>query len=304
MQKTKRLNCLAAVGAAVLCCGSEAMMAATAPTLGTASGYSVLAGSAVTNTGTTSISGDVGIYPGIGSPPHVSGFGTVTLGGVLHDADVPAQNAMADQAAAYTWVDLNNACTVTYSGAIAELAGLSLVPGTYCATSFHLSSGTLTLVGSSSDVWVFKSASDLVITGGASAKVISPSCDVWWRVVSTASFDANSSLIGNILADTSITFAAGASLSGKAFARTAEVTLSSNVISGCLAPLPPTPTPTPAVTVTPTATPTPNLTPTVTPTPTPPFSGSAIPGLSGRAQLMMAAFLALAGFIAVRRFAA
>jgi hypothetical protein len=106
-----------------------------------------------------------------------------------------------------------------------------------CATSFHLTSGTLTLSGNASDTWILKSASDLVISGTA-ARVVSPSCNVWWRVVSSASFGAGSSLTGNILADTAITLAAGASLSGKALARTAEVTLSSNAITACTVPVP------------------------------------------------------------------
>ncbi len=237
LNRIMRLSLLASLGFAALLLVSAPALAAVAPNLGNAATYSILAGSQVTNTGATAISGNVGIYPGIGVPPHFTGFGTVVFGpgAAMHDADVSAQNAQFDQAAAYTALDLANGCTVTFPGAFKELAGETLVPGVYCATSFHLTSGTLTLSGNASDIWVFKSASDLIITGGAAARVLSPSCNVWWRVVSTATFDANSSLIGNILADTSITLAAGASLSGKAFARTAEVTLSSNAISGCSA---------------------------------------------------------------------
>jgi len=75
-----------------------------------------------------------------------------------------------------------------------------------------------------------------VVSGGAAAKVIFTGgglpCNVWWRVVSSATFDAGSSLAGNILADTSITFANGAKLDGRALARTAEVTLVGNSITG------------------------------------------------------------------------
>src|SRR3989338_5252753 len=61
-------------------------LAATSPSLGVAAAYSILAGSEVTNVGASTVSGDVGISPGIGAPPHYSGFGTVTLGGTIHDA--------------------------------------------------------------------------------------------------------------------------------------------------------------------------------------------------------------------------
>jgi hypothetical protein len=242
----KSLGLVATVGLATLLCGASPASAQTSPTLGTASTYSVLAGTQVTNTGaTTTVSGDVGISPAAGAVgANHPGLTAAMVGGTIHDKDVPAQNAQFDENAAYTQLDLLNGCTFTYSGAFGELAGQSLVPGVYCATQFRLSGGTLTLAGLASDTWVFKSASDLLITGGAAARVVSPSCNVWWRVVSTASFDAGSSLLGNILADTSITLAANASLGGRALARTAEVTLSSNAITACapnLAPLvPPT----------------------------------------------------------------
>ncbi len=207
--------------------------AATSPTLGTAAAYSVLAGSQVTNTGATTISGNVGISPGT-VPPNYTGFGTVSLGGSIHDADGAALIAMNDRNAAFTALG-SQSCNTDYGAVTKDLAGENLIPGVYCADSFHLT-GTLILNGSASDVWIFKSASDLVLTGGSAVKMIFTGggnpCNVWWRAVSTATFDSNSSLSGNILADTSITMAAGASLNGRALARTAEVALSSNSIIG------------------------------------------------------------------------
>src|ERR1035437_2327702 len=282
MFHTRGLSLWASLGLAALLLVSVTAQAAVAPNLGVAGSYSILAGTQVTNTGTTYISGDVGISPASGGAVGANhpGLTAGMVGGTIHDKDVPAANAQFAQHAAYTWLGIHNPCSHTYSGACGELAGQSLVPGVYCATEFRLSGGTLTLVGNASDTWVFKSASDIIISGGAAAKVVSPSCDVWWRAVSTATFDAGSSLIGNILADTSITFAAYASLSGKAFARTAEVTLSSNIVSACAVGTP-TPTPTPGGPPIPTATPTPTptpggptpiptatSTPTATPTPT------------------------------------
>ena len=292
---------------ALLYGASFPLAAATPPTLGNAGSFAVLAGSEVTNTGLTTIAGDVGISPGIGSFPHYHDNGTVTfIGGAVHDADVTAQNAQADKNAAFGALD--QTCDFPFAGT-KELAGLTLVPGVYCASSFHLTNGTLTLSGTASDTWIFKSGSDLIITGGAAARVVSPSCSVWWRVVSTATFDAGSSLTGNILADTSITLAAGASLNGKALARTAEVTLSSNTITACtLISLTPTVTatpasPTPTVTGTPptstptaTLTPTPNLTATATRTP-----AAAVPTVSGGAMILMAGLLAMVAFAVIRR---
>src|ERR1019366_2695007 len=67
---------LAGMGFAALLFGASPAAAATSPALGAASSYAILAGSAVTNTGATTIAGDVGIYPGIGPVPHYTGFGT------------------------------------------------------------------------------------------------------------------------------------------------------------------------------------------------------------------------------------
>jgi len=237
--------CVAGIGLVTLL-GSAPASAQVSPSLGAADSYSVLAGSEVTNTGPTSIRGNVGISPGIGPPPHFSGFGTVTFsgGGSVHDADGSAASAQFDRDVALLALNAQLCSPANTFAGVKELAGLNLVPGVYCATSFHLTNGTLTLTGGASDTWIFKSQSDLIITGGAASKVNSPSCNVWWTVVSSASFDANSSLVGNILAASSVTFAAGASLTGRALAKTALVSLSSNSISACA--ITPTPTPTPA----------------------------------------------------------
>lgn len=209
-----------------------AQAAATAPDLKTAANFSILAGAQITNTGASTVSGNVG------GPSVNAGWSTVTLGGTFYGPGGVLTQALSDRLDAYTALDAN-ACGAgglpDWSGTVHSLDGAILTPGTYCATEFDLS-GTLTLNGSASDVWVFKSSSSLVVSGGAAAKVVftggGQACNVWWRVVSTASFDANSTLSGNILADTSITFAAGSSLNGRALARSAAVTLSAASITG------------------------------------------------------------------------
>jgi len=206
--------------------------AASSPSLGSAVSYSVIAGSAVTNTGTTTISGDVGISPGT-TPPNYTGFGSVTLGGTIHDADTQADSAQTDRGTAYSALAAQG-CDTDYGAVITDLAGKNLVPGVYCSDAFLLT-GTLTLNGGPTDVWIFKAASSLTTTGSTANVVFSGggnACNVWWYVPSTASLDAGSSLVGTIIADTSVTLATGASLDGRAFAHTAEVTLDGNSITG------------------------------------------------------------------------
>jgi hypothetical protein len=218
--------------------------AATSPTLGAVGSYSILAGSIVTNTGPTTMPGDLGISPSIGVPPHYTNFppGIVGPPGTIHDADAHAAAAQAADTAAFGFLD--QSCDVTYAG-VKDLVGLSLVAGVYCADAFTLS-GILTLSGSG--VWIFKSASTLITSGTANVVGGDP-CNVWWRVVSSATLGTNTALIGNILALTSISLQTGASLNGRALAQTGAVTLDSNTVNGPICATPPSSTTTTSSTV-------------------------------------------------------
>ncbi len=232
------------------------------PILVAAASYQVLAGSIVTNTGPTTVSGDLGVSPSIGVPPHVTGFppGTVLAPGTIHDADAHAAAAQADNTAAFGFLD--QPCDVTYGG-VQDLTLVSpLMPGVYCATAFTLS-GNLTLSGTSG-VWIFKSASTLITSPGSSVTG-GDACNVWWKVGSSATIDTNTVFSGNILALTSIGLQTGATLNGRVLAQTGAVTMDSNTISlACTV----APTATATSTVTPTATATATHTPTATPTTT------------------------------------
>lgn len=202
--------------------GPSAAHAATSPTLNDSSSYSILAGSTVTNTGTTTVSGDLGVSPGsavTGSP---------TVSGTIHLADSHAALAQIDNSSAFG--SLDQACTTDYSGeGVKDLTLLSpLAPGVYCADAFILT-GNLTLTGSG--VWIFKSASTLITSPGSSVTGGDP-CNVWWRVASSATLDTTTAFKGNILALTDINIYTGATLNGRAMAQTGQVVLQGNTISG------------------------------------------------------------------------
>lgn len=240
---------LLAVASMIGLAGPIAALAATSPTLVGASTYSIVAGSIVTNTGATSISGNVGISPSIGGPPHYAESGSTTygVGSSLHDADGSAATAQADNTATFGALSAvpNVACTTDWSGTgVVDLSAMSLVPGIYCADAFALS-GALTLndTGAPNGVWIFRSASTLITSAGVGANVhfltgVAFPCNVWWKVVSSATLGVGTAFIGNILASTSITLQTGATLNGRAMAQTGAVTLDANTISGptCTAP--------------------------------------------------------------------
>jgi hypothetical protein len=195
-------------------------LTAISPTLGAVASYSVLAGSIVTNTGATTMPGDLGISPSIGVPPHYTGFppGVVGPPGEIHDADAHAAAAQADNTAAFGFLDQN--CDVTYAG-VQDLTLVSpLGPGVYCADAFLLT-GNLTLSGSG--VWIFKSAATLTTSSNSSVTGGDP-CNVWWRLVSSGTLGTGTTFIGNILALTDINLQTNASLNGRALAQTGQVT--------------------------------------------------------------------------------
>ncbi len=148
-------------GTVGLLVGTGTAVAAQGPVgLGTASSFAVLAGSTVTNTGPSVISGDVGVSPGtavIGFPP-----GTVT-NGTIHAADAVAAQAQADTTTAY-----NDAAGRTPSTPVtADLGGQTLVAGVYSGPTLGLT-GTLTLnaQGDPNAVFVFQAASTLITATG------------------------------------------------------------------------------------------------------------------------------------------
>jgi len=237
-----------------------APLGAVSPSLGAAGAFSVLAGTTVTNTGPTNTSGAVGVSPGTA----ITMFPPGTAGGGTHSNDSMAISAQGANGAAFGALD--QGCMTVYTG-VKDLGGLNLVPGVYCATAFQIT-GNLTLSGAG--VWIFKSSSTLNTASNASVSGGDP-CNVWWRVVSSASLGTNSHLIGNILALTSISLGTGASVDGRALAQTGAVTLDDNSVTGPGCAQAPTAPPTSTPTVTPTLAPgqpSPTPGPTATPLPT------------------------------------
>jgi len=187
----------------------------------------VLGASAVTNTGGTAITGDLGVSsPGI-SP---TGFPPGTITGTTHSGDASSAQAQSDLTPAYNSL-AGKTCDTPLTGQ--DLGGRTLTQGVYCFTSSAQLTGTLTLTGNASSVFIFKIASSLntasnssvVMTGGSLAR------NVYWQVGSSASLGSGTAFKGNILALTSVSLATGASLSGRALARNGAVTMDGNAIS-------------------------------------------------------------------------
>ncbi len=251
--------------------------AATLLSLGSAESFAVLAGTAITNTGTTTIVGDVGSSP----TSTTTGFGTVALTGTNHGGDATTVQAKTDLDAAYVNA-VSSAPTATIG---TELGGTTVTPGVYnsAAGTFAIT-GTLTLDSQSDPnaVFIFQMATTLT-TAAASAVTFSnggSACNVFWQVGSSATLGANTQLLGSILAFTSITSGAGSSIAGRLLAEGGAVTIDSNNITvpACTPPPPPTTTTTePPTTTTTVPTTTTTTVPTTTTTTVPTTTTTTVP---------------------------
>lgn len=205
---------------------------AQAPPLLTAGSFGVLAGSTVTNTGSTVINGNVGVSPGtaiIGFPP-----GLVN-GGVIHAADAVALQAQIDNTNAYN-VLAGRPITTNLTGQ--DLGGKTLVAGVYGFNTSAQLTGTLTLngQGNPNSVFIVNIGSTLTTASGSSISLINGAQggNVFFRVGSSATLGTSTSFTGDILALTSITLNTSAKIiCGDALAQNGAVTLNSNTITTC-----------------------------------------------------------------------
>ena len=227
--KSRYLSSLAAVGFAALFYGPSPALAQgyLGPTLRT---FAVLGGTTSTCAGASVITGDVGVSPGpaiVGFPAPCTAIGTVRV-----PPDPLPAAAQVELAAAYTTL-IGQPCAATVGP---DLAGLTLTQGVYCVTAAPSNlTGTLTLNGQGlpNAVWVFRMASTLITSSGATVLLTNGAnaCNVQWQVSSSATLGSGTTFVGNILALTAISMNTGANLTGRVLARNAAVTLDTNNVS-------------------------------------------------------------------------
>ncbi|MEA2373236.1 MAG: hypothetical protein QOH12_3630 [Solirubrobacteraceae bacterium] len=212
---------------------------ATSPPLGSASTFAVLGGSAVTNTGATVLTGDLGVSPGSA----ISGFPPGRVNGTVQSTPVSTA-AQGDIGTAYGFAS-GESCDTNLTGL--NLGGMTLTPGVYCFDSTAQLTGVLKLdaQGSSTAQWLFKVTSGLTTASNAAVVLVNggSSCsnNVNWLIGSSATVGSGSIFLGNIIANTSITMATGANSTGSLYAHTGAVTMDTNKVATCSGPIAPPP---------------------------------------------------------------
>jgi len=203
--------------------------AASAPNLGAAEDFAVLAGSTITCTGAGAIIGDIGVSPGTAI---VLGATPCTVTGTINPGGPVAAHAHADASTAFT--NLNAATCTVIEPAVANIGGQTLTPGVYCFPSSAAITGNLTLSGNG--VYIFKIGSTLVTAAGPGASNVilangATANNVFWAVGSSATLGTGSVLKGTVIAFTSITATTNAAVDGRLLAINGAVTLDTNNIS-------------------------------------------------------------------------
>ncbi len=244
MSSLNKVPLVASTMAAILLMfGTNANAATVASVpLATSANYAVLAASTVTNIGSSTLHGDVGLSPGTsitGFPP-----GVVVAPATTNATNAAAAQAQSDLTTAY----LNAAGRSVTATTTADLANLTLQPGVYSGPSKSPLSltGPVTLdaAGDPLAVFIFQTDSSLTTGSGSTVNLINGAqeCNVFWQVGSSATLGTGSTFRGNILALTSITVTTGVTVHGRALARNGAVTLDSDTFLAPTCALAPTAT--------------------------------------------------------------
>lgn len=213
--------------------------------LGTAGNFVILAKTAISNTPTSAITGDLGLSPAAASL--ITGFALTLDGGgafststqvtgsvyaASYAAPTPATLATAVSAMQAAYVDAAGRTTPDYTElAGGNIGGLTLPPGLYKWSNTVVIPTDVTLSGGANDTWIFQiaggiaqdSTTKVILSGGALAQ------NVVWQATGAVSIGKTATIEGRILSLTSITLRTGAKVNGRLLTQTAA-TLDGNTV--------------------------------------------------------------------------
>jgi len=209
--------------------GSATLLRAQSPSLGAADSFAVLGGSSVNSTGSTVVTGNLGVSPG----NTISGSPTVKIGATYRNDSV-ARQAQRDATSAYNDLAARTCTTTLTTGP----GGLTLAAGVYCFSSTAQLTGTLILDAANDPnaVWIFRIDSTFTTASNSSVRVINGGYEnnIFWQIGDSITLGSETAFLGNVFAHKDITLHSGANVSGRLLAQGA-VSLDGNNVSLCCA---------------------------------------------------------------------
>jgi Ice-binding-like/Divergent InlB B-repeat domain/Bacterial Ig-like domain len=218
------------------------------PSLGLAGNYAILTESGITTTGTTSITGNLGVSPIAATA--ITGFGlimdsngqsstTPIVTGKVYASDYAAPTpanlttAISNMETAYTTSNgLTVPAPVNNLGA-GDISGRTIRPGLYkFTTGLLISSQGVTLDGDANDTWIFTTTGDLTVNSNAKI-TLGPNVqakNIYWVVDGQALLDTGVDFSGIILSKNLISLKLGAKVNGRLLGQK-NVTLIGNTVT-------------------------------------------------------------------------
>ncbi|QMU30651.1 ice-binding family protein [Adhaeribacter radiodurans] len=185
----------------------------TRPNLGTATDFTILAGTGIYNRDATKVSGNIGVWPG----NTIQGFTAAMLNGTAHPGDATAQQAQTDLQSAYNSI---NALVTTPDKNLTgtSLNGQVLSPGVYTFDNTTTLSGTINLDAANDPnaIFIFQVRGGLITAASTTIRLLNNArrMNIFWQVTDTVNIGTRSNLAGNILAQNSIRLGKDAAING------------------------------------------------------------------------------------------
>ncbi len=198
--------------------------------MGTAANFAVLSYSGITNSGATTVCGNLGTFPSAA----VDGGIALICGGTRQIATGIAATAESDLTTAY-----NDAMGRTGGASLpagADIGGQTLYAGLYVdAGDLNVSSADVHLdaQGNPNAVFIFQVQGNLIVGPGRQVFLSNgaQASNVFWAETGYASLNTSVQFVGNVMAHTAVTMNTGSKLEGRALASTQNVTFLANTIS-------------------------------------------------------------------------
>lgn len=218
------------------------------PNLGLAGNFAVLTKSGISTTGTTKITGDIGVSPAAATA--ITGFGLIMnsngqsssspiVTGKIFAADYAAPTpanlttAISNMESAFTQSNNLTAPAPVNNLGAGNISGLVIPPGLYkFSTGLLITNQGVTLIGNANDTWVFTISQDLTVNNTAII-TLGPNVqakNIYWVVSGKAVLGTGVDFKGIILSQTLISLNTGAKVTGRLLAQTAVTLNASTVI--------------------------------------------------------------------------